>query len=387
MPVVKVEKLATKNPRQYIGCITLNRPEALNALNLEMLKIIHSALCQWRTDDSVVAIFIDAQDEKAFCAGGDVVALYNGMLAIKAAQAEKRNNAVDFELVPKDINDFFIYEYQTDFMVHTYPKPVVAWGNGYIMGGGMGIYSGADIKIATENTKMAMPEVSIGLFPDVGASYFLNQLPNGIGMFMGLTGVQLNAKDAFDIKMCTHIVDSEKRSAFKMALLEVGDYSTSSLTSLADEVMKLSCEWQNIQAHFGKLENYEVLDNVSSLLALKTNLHHLIKQNVSSKWHVKAFEAFERASPTAIAITHRQLNNGKNLSIAKCFEQETNMVFQSLFNGEFCEGVRALLIDKDKTPKWQFDTPESVPNDIVDSFFEFFGDQSHPLFSLEKDFN
>ncbi|GBL02740.1 enoyl-CoA hydratase/isomerase family protein [Glaciecola sp. KUL10] len=387
MAVVNVEKLETKHAGKYLACLTLNRPESLNALNLEMLKIIHSALCEWRTDDSIVAILINSQGDKAFCAGGDVVALYKGMQAIKSEQVKHNTDAANFEFVPKEIDDFFVYEYQTDYMIHTYPKPIIAWGNGYIMGGGMGIYSGADIKIATEKTKMAMPEVSIGLFPDVGASYFLNQLPKGVGMFMGLTGVQLNARDAHCATMCTHIIDAAKQAEFKARLLTCEQFTTRSLNDLASEFMDESTEWQGLQSHLGALSAYQSLYDEQDVKKLDSKFNELFESKLDSAWHCKAKNSYTSASPTAIAITHRQLIQGSELSLAECFEQETNMVFQSLFNGEFCEGVRALLIDKDKSPRWHFDSPESVPKEVIDSFFSFFKDQTHPLFSLAEDFN
>ena len=387
MSVVKVEKLETQQAGKFVARLTLNRPESLNALNLDMLKIIHKSLFEWRHDDSVVAIYLSSQGDKAFCAGGDVVALYNGMQAIKANQLRHKSNDVNFDFVPSEINDFFVYEYQTDYMIHTYPKPIIAWGNGYIMGGGMGIYAGSDIKIATEQTKMAMPEVSIGLFPDVGASYFLNQLPKGLGMFMGLTGVQLNAHDAHIAKMCTHIIDSAKQSDFIERLLASETFTKEAIHELADSFMNESSEWQNIASHFAVLSSYEALADEQDIKRIVTKLDELFENNKACKWHEKAKASFERASPTAIAITHRQLLQGRELSIAQCFEQETNMVFQSLFNGEFYEGVRALLIDKDKSPKWQFNKADAVPKEIIDSFFNFFDNKEHPLFSLEKDFN
>ena len=168
-----------------IGYIQLNSPKTLNALSLEMITCIYSKLLSWQNDQNIVAVFIEGAGDKAFCAGGDVVSLYHD-LAYDSPDEQNTNSA----------QNYFTQEYQLDFLIQQYKKPIITWGNGIVMGGGVGLMVGASHRIVTENTKLAMPEVTIGLFPDVCGSYFLNKMPNNLGLFVGLTGAMLNAEDA-----------------------------------------------------------------------------------------------------------------------------------------------------------------------------------------------
>ncbi|MAD21828.1 MAG: enoyl-CoA hydratase, partial [Halomonas sp.] len=181
----------TTQDGHVIGEITLNAERSLNALTLEMIEEILPRLNQWQSDERVVAVLLDSAGEKAFCAGGDVVNLY------KAIQGE---GAADFP------ERFFENEYRLDYQLHTFPKPVICWGNGIVMGGGMGLLSGSSHRIVTETSRLAMPEVTIGLYPDVGASWFLNRLPGGAGRFLAMTGGQINAPDAVHLGLADRAI-------------------------------------------------------------------------------------------------------------------------------------------------------------------------------------
>ncbi len=173
-----------------IAEVKLNAERSLNALTLEMCEEMLPRLRDWATDERVVAVLLDSAGEKAFCAGGDVVNLYK---------------TITGEGDPSFPERFFETEYRLDFLLHTYPKPVICWGNGIVMGGGMGLLSASSHRIVTETSRLAMPEVTIGLYPDVGASWFLNRLPNGAGRFLAMTGCQINAPDAVHLAWLTAV--------------------------------------------------------------------------------------------------------------------------------------------------------------------------------------
>ena len=178
-----------------LGIITLDNPRALNALDLEMLRAVADKLLEWRDQRSIACIVLHAESEKAFSAGGDVKSL---MAALK------RDGAMPVAL------EYFTTEYFADYLIHIYPKPILCWADGIVMGGGIGIMNGASYRVVTERSILAMPEITIGLYPDVGATYFLNRAPSGIGLFLGLTGARFNGHDAVAIGMADGLIPSQK---------------------------------------------------------------------------------------------------------------------------------------------------------------------------------
>ena len=186
-----------------LGIITLNSPKSLNSLSTEMVELITPKLKEWENNSSIKAVLQKSSSEKAFCAGGDVVALYNSF-------KDRTENAADF----------FTKEYELDLLIHQYKKPIICFGHGIVMGGGIGIMNGSSHRIVTEKTKLAMPELTIGFFPDVGASYFLNKVPGRTGLFMALTGCRLTTADCLYTKMADSYVPFEKLGALEAALAE-----------------------------------------------------------------------------------------------------------------------------------------------------------------------
>ncbi len=177
-----------------IAIATLDNSASLNALTHDMIVLLKQQLEQWHQDERVVCVVLDGAGEKAFCAGGDVRAMHT-MMKTQSADVAKAY-----------CEQFFSVEYECDYLIHSYCKPIIGWGNGIVMGGGMGLFMGTSHKVVTPTSRLAMPEISIGLFPDVGATYFLNQLEDRLGLFLGLTGVMFNATDAMDIHMADHLV-------------------------------------------------------------------------------------------------------------------------------------------------------------------------------------
>jgi len=396
--VVELSKIETRQAGKYVGHILLNRPKALNALNVEMLGIIHATLAKWRGDKSIAAIWIEGAGDRAFCAGGDVIALYEGMQKIRKTQRVGQTPSIDN--VPDNIVEFFIKEYETDFQLYSYPKPVIAWGSGYIMGGGFGLYSGAKYRIATPTTRYAMPENSIGLFPDVGASYFLNKLPSGVGMFLGLTGAQVNAVDAHNIGLATHVFESQSKQSVIDALCALDDFTDDSLSAMFTRINSKTrtvdttieatqsglLHLHDIKAEMPEFSAFEGLGAVIDHNQALPDLGVFFKNITDNKWLQKAIDIYNKNSPLACRITFEQLTRGRDLNVEQCFKQEFEICFSALFQGEFFEGVRALLIDKDKQPMWQFKETGSVPDELVDTHFKFFNQKEHPLYGMTQKF-
>lgn len=210
-----------------IGYVSLNKASALNTLNLQMIRSLLSTLELWQADSDIVMVLIDGICDKAFCAGGDIVAMYHGM--------QDSNSSAEENV----LQEFFTKEYQLDYLLHTYTKPVLVWGNGLVMGGGLGLMSGASHRVVTENSRLAMPEISIGLYPDAGGSYFLNKLPSGLGLFLGLTGASLQAADALYVNLADYYIWHDSKSRLLKALqganwaeLSAGELLTSICQSL-----------------------------------------------------------------------------------------------------------------------------------------------------------
>src|SRR5210317_2426567 len=183
-----------------IGCLTLDAPKTLNSLTLDMVEVMAESLLSWRDDPSIAAVFIDGEGEKAFCAGGDVQALRNSSIGTPGGPCEYAEN-------------FFAREYRMNYILHTYPKPIICWGHGVVMGGGLGVLAGCSHRVVSERTRIGMPEITIALFPDVGGSWFLNRMPGQVGRFLALTAANINATDALFAGLGSHFLGADQREA------------------------------------------------------------------------------------------------------------------------------------------------------------------------------
>jgi len=316
--------------RNGVATVTLNRPEALNALTLGMLKDLSARLDDWETDDRVRMLVLRGAGEKAFCAGGDLRALYDSFKA--AGDRPWSSTLPGSGSVPGSI-EFFEVEYALDYRIHMYPKTVVAVMDGIVMGGGMGISQGARVRIVGDRTRMAMPETAIGLFPDVGGSYFLSRLPGALGTYLGLVGPALRAADAI---YCG------------LADVNIGAAAASEIEALAPA----------IDLHFGR-------DSVPAIIASLEGE----KRPEFRDWAAKTLEALAKKSPTMLAVTLEQLRRGAKMSLADCFRMELNMVHGCFAQGDFIEGIRALIVDKDNKPRWNPARLADVTTASVETFF------------------
>ncbi|MGS2719015.1 enoyl-CoA hydratase/isomerase family protein [Paraglaciecola aestuariivivens] len=376
-PVVVFEEWQTYSGFK-IGHATLAKPAALNALDLQMIKLLTPQLKKWQADPKIAMVLLDSEGDKAFCAGGDIVTMYHSMQDAQKSPAKAGE--------PMALEEFFSKEYELDYLIHTFEKPFMVWGNGIVMGGGLGLMSGASHRIVTQSSRLAMPEISIGLYPDVGGSYFLNKMPAGCGMFLGLTGASINATDALYVKLADYFVPQEQKSSL-IEQLQKADWQAKNFAQTLTQIC------QNLDAeHASELPpgNMQAKQPWFNELAQKQQLEDAIEfvlaaDSEQDKWLAKAQKSLKAGSPLSANLLFEQLKRGKNLSLAECFRMELGMSCQCGEFGEFQEGVRALLIDKDYQPNWRFKTVQEVSKDALDSFFAtLWPADAHPLAHLGK---
>jgi enoyl-CoA hydratase len=321
-----------------IGHITLTREKVLNALSHDMALQIDVALKAWETDDDVKLVVIDAAGEKAFCAGGDVQDLY--------AQGKAGN----FE---SGVN-FWHDEYQLNSLIANYKKPYIAVMNGIVMGGGVGISALGSHRIVTENTSFALPECAIGLIPDVGSSHLLAQAPGHLGEYLALTGGRVGYEDAIYCGFADSFVPKDNLGALLDKLTQSGDTADLSSLSKMTEAGSLSKMRSEIDAIFSLATMGEILSAL---------------EKSDAEWASKALYKINSASPISICVTLQTIRAVRaNPGIQNALRQELRFVSRAMEHGDFIEGVRALIIDKDKQPKWRFPTIADVPEDVVELF-------------------
>jgi enoyl-CoA hydratase/carnithine racemase len=366
-PVVLCATEPTDNGR-LIGVLTLNAEASLNALSLEMIDVLTTQLQAWASDARVVMVWLQGAGEKAFCAGGDLQNLYQAMRAhhASAQRDDLLGNAYAAE--------FFAREYRLDYLIHTYPKPVLCWGDGIVMGGGMGLMAGASHRVATERTRMAMPETAIGLFPDVGGSWFLSRMPGQLGVFLALTGASINGADARFVKLADRLLPHASKAALFAALLA---QPWGNARPANDALIGALLRAAEIDAAAGPLRtNFDAIDALCARERLDDVLDALASGTSDDPWLAKAMAAAGRASPSARALAWQLLRKAPQLSLAQVFRMEYSAALQCAAHGDFAEGIRALLIDKDKRPQWQ---PPPPPGDLLVSPWPA---QQHPLAEL-----
>ncbi|MEY8215246.1 MAG: enoyl-CoA hydratase/isomerase family protein [Colwellia sp.] len=369
--VVNFQEIESANGKK-IAVITLNFPKSLNALSVEIISLIYPMLKKWQTQDDIVAVFLQGEGEKAFCAGGDIVYMYNDIIA------DKGNFSPNVE-------KYFAIEYELDYFIHTFNKPFIVWGSGIVMGGGLGLMVGGSHRVVTESSRIAMPEISIGLYPDVGGSYFLNRMPNKCGMFLGLTGASINAADAKYCHLADYFVTSDSKNSLIEQLTQLDWQDSIELNHDKLSSLLTGFESDSIsQLPESKLIEHEALiEQVTRCDNLKAIVDEILAVETDDKWFIRAQKSLKKGSPLSASLTFKQIQYGASLSLADCFRMELNLSVKAGKFGEFSEGIRALLIDKDNSPKWHFPSVESVDKKVVDWFFESkWSQEEHPLVNL-----
>lgn len=340
-----------------IGVATLNVEKKLNSLNQDMVQALRQQLTQWQDDDDIVCVWLQGAGEKGFCAGGDVRCLRDKIEEVGPQQA-----------LPY-VQAFFENEYRLDFQIHTYPKPIIVWGHGIVMGGGIGLMCGASHRIVTEKSRLAMPEVTIGLYPDVGGTWFLNHAPGRTGLFLGLTGANINATDAIFVGMADRFVPSDKKQTLLDQLQQAvfGDDPVENGAMVNGLLRKLESEAEMPPSQVQ--QNYHTIQKATDGDNLVEVVENILAIDSDDKWLSKAKATLQAGCPTTAHLVYQQLQRGKKLSLPGVFQLELIMSLQCALHPDFPEGVRALLVDKDGAPKWQHDSVADVPRSWVDEHF------------------
>ncbi|MCX5538710.1 enoyl-CoA hydratase/isomerase family protein [Paraburkholderia sp. CNPSo 3076] len=355
-----------------VAIVTLNRPAALNALSHAMVRELAVLLERVRTDDDIVALVLEGAGPKGFCAGGDVRAIY------PLAREKAREGANGWQ-------QFFVDEYRLDYALHTFSKPLVALLDGVTMGGGMGLGQAAALRVATSRTKIAMPETRIGLLPDVGATHFLAKMPVEMALYVGLAGAMLSGADALHCGLADACVPGEWLDGYEARLLAArwsGDVHAS-----LREVFVAPCHEADdgalasftplIARHFDRRLRVEQI-----VAALRADLEREHAQ-AERAWLEATLEALTHYSPTMLEVTREALLRGRQMTLAECFRMELGIVGRAIEEGDFCEGVRAHLVDKDRKPRWAPATLVEVRTERVQHFLASpWRGEAHPLADL-----
>ncbi|HUS55903.1 MAG TPA: enoyl-CoA hydratase/isomerase family protein [Thermohalobaculum sp.] len=330
--------------RGKLGLITLNRPEALNALTHDMILRLERQLDDWRDDPSVTVVAIQSAGDRAFCAGGDVRALYD------AGKVDGRNNW-----------KFYADEYRLNAKIKNYSKPYVSLMDGIVMGGGVGVSIHGSLRIATERTVFAMPETGIGLFPDVGGTYFLPRLPGRIGMWLGLTGSRLKGQDVVRAGVCDLFVEAAQLPELIDVMAHNGDWKIALMGAGLH------------RGGLGDLPETPEIHYLFSFGSVELTLKALTDDG--TEWAKRQHDTILTKSPTCTRIAHRQISTGADLEFEDCMRLEYRLARFCMTQPDFYEGVRAVIIDKDNAPKWCPPTLAEATDNHVAPAFELLGSE------------
>ena len=352
-----------------IAIATLDAESTLNALSLPMILALEARLDAWAGNPQIVCVLLRGAGSRAFCAGGDVRALAQACLAEPGQ-------------VPSLAAHFFEAEYRLDHKIHTWPKPLICWGNGHVLGGGMGLLQGANIRIVTPSSRLAMPEVGIGLYPDVGASWFLPRLPGKLGLFLGLTGAPINGRDALDLGLADRFLLDTQQDQLIEGLVQLNwqertDVQVNSLLrALQQEASEQIPEAQWLPRRTRIDELLDVGDVTCAWHAI-TRLQSDADPLLSA-----AARSLSTGCPLTAHLVWEQLRRARHLSLAEVFQMEYTMSLNCCRHPEFSEGVRARLIDKDQAPRWHWPDIASVPPAVIEAHFSNVWEGPHPLADL-----
>ncbi len=320
-----------------VGRILLNRPRALNALDLGMIRACAAILETWREDPHIDAVVIEGAGDRAFCAGGDIRALRDGQLAGDRAS----------------VDQFFAEEYALNLTIATYPKPYIALIDGICMGGGIGLSVHAPYRVATEHAAFAMPETAIGFFPDIGATFLLPRLPGELGVYLGLTGLRVTGADAVHAGLATHYTPRAHLPALSAALARDGAAALAAYNQTLP-TFSLAAHRAAIDHCFSAGTVSEIIDRLEA---------------ASADWAEAALKALRHVSPSALHWTLRALRRGRDLTLKQALDAEFALTRTTMAHPDFAEGVRAMVVDKDRKPAWQPARINDVDQARIDALF------------------
>lgn len=341
----------------FVRILTLNRPRQLNALSAQMISRLLELLQRYETDSNVKLLILKGKG-RAFCAGGDVAAVVRGI------------NEGDWISGAK----FFSKEFILNYLMATYTKPQVSILNGIVMGGGAGVSIHGRFRVATENSVFAMPETALGLFPDIGASYFLSRLPGFFGEYVGLTGARLDGAEMRACGLATHFVPSSRLALLEEALYKVNSSDPAVISAVIDKFSlepylkdHSACHWMDV---IDKCFSRRTVEEILSALESEST-------NRADAWISDAIQSVKKASPTSLKISLRSIREGRLQGVGQCLIREYRMVCHVMMgevSKDFFEGCRAILLDKDKNPKWKPSKLELVNDNMVDQYFSKIND-------------
>mgnify|MGYP006280104773 CR=1 FL=1 len=353
----------------HIGVLTLNSPKTLNALSEDMVRQAQDALENWADDERICLVVLQGSGERAFCAGGNIRALYDGMTGNGDTEAPGR---------------FFTREYRLDYTLHRFPKPVVALAHGVIMGGGMGLLAACRYRLVTPDVTLAMPEITIGLFPDAGSSWFLNRLPGRIGLFMGLTGARLNVSDAMRVGFADLIIQPEQRESLVTLLQEqswAGDPIHDDI-----QLFRLLSEQEAVDYRTlppGHLEQHEqTIAKLATGSDLPAIVDRLLAHESDDSWWQGCIDNLANGCPVTPWLVWHQLGKGQQMSLKDMFRMELAIAMECTRRPDLAEGIRALLVDKDKNPRWSYPSVADVPQEVIEQHFQPVWDDSNDPMGL-----
>ncbi|MBS3803780.1 MAG: enoyl-CoA hydratase/isomerase family protein [Oleiphilaceae bacterium] len=367
---VQIEERACLDGR--IGIITLNAPASINALTEAMIEDMQTALDQWALDEQLCLVLLRGMGERGFCAGGDIRKLYDAMTG-------KSDPATPLR--------FFSKEYRLDYTLHRFPKPVIGWGHRVVMGGGLGLLSACHYRLVTPDLIMAMPEISIGLFPDVGASWFLNRLPDGVGLFLGLTGARLNASDALRVGLADQPVYAHQHETLLDNIQgtrwsgdpAIDDDRLYRLLERLDKPPNDSLPASNLARHQQTIARI-CSDEAEEPVAV---VEKLLAEPSDDPWWHDCISTLRTGCPVSAWLVYEQLKRGRQLPLEDIFRMELVMACRCTKEPDLAEGVRARIIEKDQAPQWSHHHVRDVTPEYIEQFFTpAWSDQDDPLVGL-----
>ena len=388
---ILAEEVLSHDGKHKIGIMTLNSAKTMNAVDLEMVNLIDDVLAKWQNDDDIVAMVMHGAGDKAFCAGGDIRKLYESMVI----EGDDHLNYAD---------DFFTAEYGKNYRVHRFGKPIIAWGHGFVMGGGLGLFIGSSHKVGTETLKLAWPEIRIGLFPDVAGSYYLSRLPFPLGHWMALTGSQMNAVDCKQAGLINYclgnsdlpkVIEQLRHQPWQSNKAMNNQYVRDLLTSLElqsdtsfppsnydDNKADIESLFAAASGSLHEIQNHivSINDNKKLLEKIAENFSNSESEN---SWFIQGRDNFYDGCPGTAHLIMQQLLLGQNMTLKDVVQWELVLALQSVRHPDFAEGIRAMVVDKDFKPHWQHKSVADVPPEWIEGLLKpLWPEGEHPFRAL-----
>ncbi|MBS7661553.1 enoyl-CoA hydratase/isomerase family protein [Pseudomonas lalucatii] len=352
-----------------IGIASLDAEKSLNALTLPMIEALDAQLAAWAADPRVACVLLRGNGARAFCAGGDVVQL------VQECRAHPGE-------VPPLARRFFADEYRLDHRIHRYPKPLICWAHGHVLGGGMGLMQGAGLRIVTPSSRLGMPEINIGLYPDVGGSWFLARLPGKLGLFLGLTASAINARDALDLDLADRFLLDSQQDALIDGLIQL-NWQEQPQLQLHSLFQALQHEARGELPEAQWLPRRERIDQLLDQPDLPAAWLALTAlQDDGDALLARAARTLARGCPLTAHLVWQQIARARRMSLEQVFQMEYAMSLNCCRHPEFPEGVRARLIDKDQTPQWHWTDVAGIAAEVVEAHFSETWEGPHPLADL-----